>query len=111
MKHKLLSGNNNIEHRSVFFLLLIKAPSKNIILFFFKFQSLGIKGIDILSLTSLEAASLSPKEIKERSNREMRNKSLGREENEEEELPKSQLPDSQRKLVIYYLNLRSLKLF
>nr|XP_041570205.1 sodium channel protein type 5 subunit alpha [Taeniopygia guttata] len=60
-------------------------------------ESLGIKGIDILSLTSLEASSLSPKEIKERSNREMRNKSLGREENEEE-LPKSQLPDSQRKL-------------
>ncbi|XP_021410982.1 sodium channel protein type 5 subunit alpha [Lonchura striata] len=60
-------------------------------------ESLGIKGIDILSLTSFEASSLSPKEIKERSNREMRNKSLGREENEEE-LPKSQLPDSQRKL-------------
>ncbi|RLW11307.1 hypothetical protein DV515_00001314 [Chloebia gouldiae] len=61
-------------------------------------QSLGIKGIDILSLTSFEGSSLSPKEIKERSNKEMRNKSLGREENEEEELPKTQLPDSQRKL-------------
>ncbi|NXR88610.1 SCN5A protein, partial [Hypocryptadius cinnamomeus] len=62
-------------------------------------ESLGIKGIDILSLSSFEASSLSPKEIKERSNRKKRNKSLGREENEEEEeLPKSQLPDSQRKL-------------
>ncbi|NWS28475.1 SCN5A protein, partial [Polioptila caerulea] len=62
-------------------------------------ESLGIKGIDILSLSSFEAPSLSPKEIKERSNREKRNKSLGREDNEEEEeLPKSQLPDSQRKL-------------
>ncbi|NXM10107.1 SCN5A protein, partial [Ploceus nigricollis] len=60
-------------------------------------ESLGIKGIDIMSLSSFEASSLSPKEIKERSNREKRNKSLGREENEEE-LPKSQLPDSQRKL-------------
>ncbi|NXN81088.1 SCN5A protein, partial [Bombycilla garrulus] len=61
-------------------------------------ESLGIKGIDILSLSSFEASSLSPKEIKERSNRKKRNKSLGREDNEEEELPKSQLPDSQRKL-------------
>ncbi|NXV65880.1 SCN5A protein, partial [Molothrus ater] len=61
-------------------------------------ESLGIKGIDILSLSSFEASSLSSKEIKERSNRQKRNKSLGREENEEEELPKSQLPDSQRKL-------------
>ncbi|NWT51732.1 SCN5A protein, partial [Erythrocercus mccallii] len=62
-------------------------------------ESLGIKEIDILSLSSLEASSLSPKEIKERSNRKKRNKSLGREDNEEEdELPKSQLPDSQRKL-------------
>ncbi|NWT99344.1 SCN5A protein, partial [Urocynchramus pylzowi] len=61
-------------------------------------ESLGIKGIDILSLSSFEASSLSPKEMKERSNRKKRNKSLGREDNEEEELPKSQLPDSQRKL-------------
>ncbi|NXX37051.1 SCN5A protein, partial [Nicator chloris] len=61
-------------------------------------ESLGIKGIDIISLSSFEASSLSPKEIKERSNRKKRNKSLGREDNEEEELPKSQLPDSQRKL-------------
>ncbi|NXO96086.1 SCN5A protein, partial [Certhia brachydactyla] len=62
-------------------------------------ESLGIKGIDILSLSSFEDSSLSPKEIKERSNRKKRNKSLGREDNEEEEeLPKSQLPDSQRKL-------------
>ncbi|KAF4788305.1 hypothetical protein TURU_161913 [Turdus rufiventris] len=65
-------------------------------------ESLGIKGIDILSLSSFEASSLSPKEIKERSNRKKKNKSLGREDNEEEEeeeeLPKSQLPDSQRKL-------------
>ncbi|KAF2983646.1 hypothetical protein EK904_005574 [Melospiza melodia maxima] len=61
--------------------------------------SRGIKGIDILSLSSFEASSLSSKEIKERSNRQKRNKTLGREENEEEEeLPKSQLPDSQRKL-------------
>ncbi|NWY67180.1 SCN5A protein, partial [Erithacus rubecula] len=62
-------------------------------------ESLGIKGIDILSLSSFEASSLSPKEIKERSNRKKKNKSLGKEDNEEEEeLPKSQLPDSQRKL-------------
>uniref|UniRef100_U3JW60 Sodium channel protein n=1 Tax=Ficedula albicollis TaxID=59894 RepID=U3JW60_FICAL len=62
-------------------------------------ESLGIKGIDILSISSFEASSLSPKEIKERSNRKKKNKSLGREDNEEEEeLPKSQLPDSQRKL-------------
>uniref|UniRef100_A0A8C3TPJ8 Sodium channel protein n=1 Tax=Catharus ustulatus TaxID=91951 RepID=A0A8C3TPJ8_CATUS len=63
-------------------------------------ESLGIKGIDILSLSSFEASSLSPKEIKEMSNRKKKNKSLGREDNEEEEeeLPKSQLPDSQRKL-------------
>ncbi|NXM81601.1 SCN5A protein, partial [Oenanthe oenanthe] len=62
-------------------------------------ESLGIKGIDILSVGSFEASSLSPKEIKERSNRKKKNKSLGREDNEEEEeLPKSQLPDSQRKL-------------
>ncbi|NXY31722.1 SCN5A protein, partial [Pomatorhinus ruficollis] len=62
-------------------------------------ESLGIKEIDIPSLSSFEASSLSSKEIKERSNRKKRNKSLGREDNEEEEeLPKSQLPDSQRKL-------------
>ncbi|NXU65647.1 SCN5A protein, partial [Horornis vulcanius] len=60
-------------------------------------ESLGIKEIDIPSLSSFETSSLSPKEIKERSNRKKRNKSLGREDNEEE-LPKSQLPDSQRKL-------------
>ncbi|NXW73788.1 SCN5A protein, partial [Hirundo rustica] len=62
-------------------------------------ESLGIKDIDIPSLSSFEASSLSPKDIKERSNRKKRNKSLGREDNEEgEEFPKSQLPDSQRKL-------------
>ncbi|NXH51612.1 SCN5A protein, partial [Rhabdornis inornatus] len=65
-------------------------------------ESLGIKGIDILSLSSFEASSLSPKEIKERSNRKKKNKSLGREDNEEEELPKPQLPDSQRKLGLAY---------
>ncbi|NXH39544.1 SCN5A protein, partial [Dicaeum eximium] len=61
-------------------------------------DSLGIKGIDNLSLSSFDTSSLSPKEIKEMNNRKKRNKSLGREDNEEEELPKSQLPDSQRKL-------------
>ncbi|RMC04726.1 hypothetical protein DUI87_17896 [Hirundo rustica rustica] len=62
-------------------------------------ESLGIKDIDIPSLSSFEASSLSPKDIKERSNRKKRNKSPGREDNEEgEEFPKSQLPDSQRKL-------------
>ncbi|NWV74624.1 SCN5A protein, partial [Dasyornis broadbenti] len=62
-------------------------------------ESLGIKGIDIQSLSSFEASSLSTKEIKERSNRKKRNKSLGIEDNEEEEVfPKSQLQDSQRKL-------------
>ncbi|NWT77730.1 SCN5A protein, partial [Lanius ludovicianus] len=62
-------------------------------------ESLGIKGIDILSLSSFGASSLSTKEVKERSNRKKRNKSLGIEDNEEEEVfPKSQLPDSQRKL-------------
>ncbi|NXK88428.1 SCN5A protein, partial [Formicarius rufipectus] len=62
-------------------------------------ESLGIKGIDILSLSSFEASSLSTKEIKERSNRKMRNKSLGIEDNEDEEqFPKSQFTDSQRKL-------------
>ncbi|NXJ24383.1 SCN5A protein, partial [Dicrurus megarhynchus] len=62
-------------------------------------ESLGIKGIDILSLSSFEASSLSTKEVKERTNRKMRNKSLGIDDNEEEEVfPKSQLPDIQRKL-------------
>ncbi|NXA62180.1 SCN5A protein, partial [Mohoua ochrocephala] len=62
-------------------------------------ESLGLKGIDILSVSSFEASPLSTKEVKERSNRKMRNKSLGIEDNEEEEVfPKSQLPDSQRKL-------------
>ncbi|NXN03413.1 SCN5A protein, partial [Sylvia borin] len=66
-------------------------------------ELLGIKEIDIPSLSSFEASSLSPKEVKERSNRKKRNKSLGREDNEEEEeLPKSQLPDSQRKLSLLY---------
>ncbi|NWY41886.1 SCN5A protein, partial [Sylvia atricapilla] len=66
-------------------------------------ELLGIKEIDIPSLSSSEAPSLSPKEVKERSNRKKRNKSLGREDNEEEEeLPKSQLPDSQRKLSFLY---------
>ncbi|NXE90523.1 SCN5A protein, partial [Menura novaehollandiae] len=62
-------------------------------------ESLGITGIDILSLSSFQASPLSSKEIKERSNRKKRNKSLGIEDNEEkEEFPKSQFPDSQRKL-------------
>ncbi|NXM62017.1 SCN5A protein, partial [Illadopsis cleaveri] len=62
-------------------------------------ESLGIKEIDIPSLSSFEAPSLSTKEIKERSNRKKRNKSLEREDNEdEEELSKSQHADSQRKL-------------
>ncbi|XP_017923087.2 sodium channel protein type 5 subunit alpha-like [Manacus vitellinus] len=62
-------------------------------------ESLGIKGIDILSLSSLEDPSLSAKEIKERNNRKKRNKSLGIEDNEEEEeFPKSQSTDNQRKL-------------
>ncbi|KAM4793993.1 sodium channel protein type 5 subunit alpha-like [Cyanocitta cristata] len=62
-------------------------------------ESLGIKGIDILSLSSFEASSLSTKEVKERNNMKKRNKSLGIEDNEEEEVfPKSQLPESQRKL-------------
>ncbi|NWH64340.1 SCN5A protein, partial [Geococcyx californianus] len=60
-------------------------------------DSLGIKGIDILSISSFEASSLSPKEIKERSNRIKRNKSLGTEYNEEQ-FSKSQPTDSQRKL-------------
>ncbi|NXQ23658.1 SCN5A protein, partial [Alaudala cheleensis] len=71
-------------------------------------ESLGIKEIDILSLSSLEAPSLSPKEIKERSNWKKRNKSLGREDNEKEEFPKSQLPDSQRKLSLLGLAPRRL---
>ncbi|NXC68651.1 SCN5A protein, partial [Anhinga anhinga] len=62
-------------------------------------ESLAIKGIDILSLSSFEASSLSTKEIKERSNRKKRNKSLGIEDNEEEQqFPKSQSTDNQRKL-------------
>ncbi|XP_074013739.1 sodium channel protein type 5 subunit alpha-like [Numenius arquata] len=61
-------------------------------------ESLAIKGIDILSISSFEASSLSAKEIKERSNRKTRNKSLGIEDNEEEQFPKSQSTDSQRKL-------------
>uniref|UniRef100_A0A8C0EGE2 Sodium channel protein n=1 Tax=Bubo bubo TaxID=30461 RepID=A0A8C0EGE2_BUBBB len=61
-------------------------------------ESLAIKGIDILSISSFEASSLSTKEIKERSNRKKRNKSLGIEDKEEEPFPKSQSTDSQRKL-------------
>ncbi|KAM6281337.1 sodium channel protein type 5 subunit alpha-like [Porphyrio hochstetteri] len=59
-------------------------------------ESLAIKGIDILSISSFEASLLSTKEIKERSNRKKRNKSLGIEDNEEEQFPKS--TDIQRKL-------------
>ncbi|NWV25633.1 SCN5A protein, partial [Origma solitaria] len=67
-------------------------------------ESLGMKGIDILSLSSFGTSSLSTKEIKERSNRKKRNKSLGIEDNEEEEVfPKSQLQDSQRKLSLLSL--------
>ncbi|NXU57595.1 SCN5A protein, partial [Turnix velox] len=66
-------------------------------------ESLGIKGIDILSITSLEAASLSPKEIKERSNRKKRNKSLGTEHNaEDQQFSMSQSTDSQRKLTVFH---------
>ncbi|XP_027647564.2 sodium channel protein type 5 subunit alpha [Falco peregrinus] len=61
-------------------------------------ESLAIKGIDILSVSSFGASSLSTKEMKERSNRKKRNKSLGIEDDEEEEVPKSQPTDSQRKL-------------
>ncbi|XP_074996976.1 sodium channel protein type 5 subunit alpha-like [Calonectris borealis] len=62
-------------------------------------ESLAIKGIDILSISSFEASSLSTKEMKERSNRKKRNKSLGIEDNEEEQqFPKSQSTDNQRKL-------------
>lgn len=92
------------------FCLCSKYPAKISSMFLFSFQSLAIKGIDILSISSIEA-SLSPKEIKERSNRKKRNKSLSIEDNEEEQFPKSQSTDSQRKLVIYCLNLRSLQLF
>ncbi|NXE21522.1 SCN5A protein, partial [Ardeotis kori] len=62
-------------------------------------ESLAMKGIDILSVSSLGASSLSTKEIKERSNRKKRNQSLGIEDHEEEQqFPKSQSTDSQRKL-------------
>ncbi|NXY08510.1 SCN5A protein, partial [Pteruthius melanotis] len=67
-------------------------------------ESLGIKGIDILSLSSFETSSVSTKEVKERSNRKKRNESLGVEDNEEEEVfPKSQLPEIQRKLSLLSL--------
>ncbi|KFP41174.1 Sodium channel protein type 5 subunit alpha, partial [Chlamydotis macqueenii] len=60
-------------------------------------ESLAMKGIDILSVSSLGASSLSTKEIKERSNRRKRNQSLGIEDHEEEQqFPKSQSTDSQR---------------
>ncbi|NWT17524.1 SCN5A protein, partial [Vireo altiloquus] len=65
-------------------------------------EALGIKGIDIESLSSFAASSLSTKEVKERSNRKKRNESLGIEDNEEV-FPKSQLPDSQRKLSLLSL--------
>ncbi|NWX40296.1 SCN5A protein, partial [Steatornis caripensis] len=61
-------------------------------------ESLAIKGMDILSISSFEASPLSTKEIKERSNRKKRNKSLGIEDNEEEQFPKSLSTDNQRKL-------------
>ncbi|NXJ09624.1 SCN5A protein, partial [Odontophorus gujanensis] len=61
-------------------------------------ESLNVKGIDILSISSFEGSPLSAKEMKERSNRKKRNKSLGIEEYEEEQFPKSLLADSQRKL-------------
>ncbi|NXE14343.1 SCN5A protein, partial [Lophotis ruficrista] len=62
-------------------------------------EALAMKGIDILSVSSLGASSLSTKEIKERSNRKKRNQSLGIEDHEEEQqFPKSQSTDSQRKL-------------
>lgn len=78
----------------------------------FPFQSLALKGNDMLSVSSLEASPLSTKEIKERSNRKKRKKSLGIEDNEEEQqFPKSQSTDNQRKLVIYCLSLRSLQIF
>ncbi|NXD77495.1 SCN5A protein, partial [Halcyon senegalensis] len=59
-------------------------------------ESLAIKGIDIMSINSLEASFLS---AKERSDRKKRKKSLGIEDNEEQhQFPKSQSTDSQRKL-------------
>ncbi|NWH72534.1 SCN5A protein, partial [Piaya cayana] len=61
-------------------------------------ESLGIRGIDILSISSFGESSLSPKEIEGRRNRIKRNKSLRTEDNEDEQLPKSQSTDSQRKL-------------
>ncbi|XP_065483195.1 sodium channel protein type 5 subunit alpha-like [Caloenas nicobarica] len=62
-------------------------------------ESLALKGIDILSISSFGASSLSTKEMKERSNRKKRNKSLGIEDNEEEQqFPKTQSTDIQRKL-------------
>ncbi|NXY84874.1 SCN5A protein, partial [Alcedo cyanopectus] len=62
-------------------------------------ESLAVKGIDIMSISSLEASFLSAKEIKERSDRKKRKKSLGTEDNEEQPpFPKSQSTDSQRKL-------------
>ncbi|NXI97058.1 SCN5A protein, partial [Psophia crepitans] len=61
-------------------------------------ESLAIKGIDMLSVSSFEAPSLSTKEIKERNNKKKRNKSLGIEDNEEQHFPKSQSTDIQRKL-------------
>ncbi|NXG29604.1 SCN5A protein, partial [Dromaius novaehollandiae] len=64
-------------------------------------ESLAVRGIDIMSLSSFEVSPLSTKEIKERSNRKKRNKSLGLEDyEEEEEFPKSQCTDSQRKLAL-----------
>ncbi|OXB69775.1 UNVERIFIED_CONTAM: hypothetical protein H355_016603 [Colinus virginianus] len=66
-------------------------------------ESLNVKGIDILSISSFEGSPLSAKEIKERSNRKKRNKSLGIEEYEEEQFPKSLLAGSQRKLSLLEL--------
>ncbi|XP_025947348.1 sodium channel protein type 5 subunit alpha-like [Apteryx rowi] len=63
-------------------------------------ESLAVRGIDIMSVSSFEVSSLSTKEIKERSNRKKRNKSLGIEDYEEEQFPKSQCTDSQRKLAL-----------
>ncbi|XP_071594799.1 sodium channel protein type 5 subunit alpha-like [Heliangelus exortis] len=60
-------------------------------------ESLALKGVDILSVSSFEAASLSTKEIKERSNRKKRNKSLGIGDNEEQ-FPSSQSTDIQQKV-------------
>ncbi|NXX83191.1 SCN5A protein, partial [Urocolius indicus] len=62
-------------------------------------ESLAIKGIDLLSINSLEASSLSVKEIKERENRIKRKKPLGIEDNEDEhQFSKLQSTDSLRKL-------------